>query len=315
MENLIADSKLLTHIKETDGEDSAKEFLDYLIPNTFLLLKLYNKDYDFKANDLLVLLEQLNMLECSKIDEIIILLHFFDRKEIKNENINGDIIYHYLNLKIKESSPDKEYNLFDTLIYNDMLDLLQWIYHINWINEEMVFEKAIEYDSIKIFDWLLPKMNLSWDNILIKSIKYDSLNIFKNAVEIVKPSASNFIEYLSGNKAHKILCVLFRNSDKTKEDILIIYERLAINTGNLELLKIIYNEFNFVDLDFFEISFHKMVKFEIDIFEWFISTTKPNIVKINLYMDECIFHGYFEFCKSLFEYKDRTFGKTTPFIN
>lgn len=317
MEKLISDSKVLTKINDDlDSGDSVKEFLDSLVSNTFLLMKLYSGDYDFKLHELLTLVNQLNMLECSKLDEILVLIHFFDREKIKKkENISGDITFCYLKIKIKETSSNEEFNLFDTLISNDMVDLLKWIYNINWINEEEVFEKAIEYDSTEIYKWLVPQMNLSNDVIITKCINNDSINIFKILVpiEIVGKTLKEFYKIILENRSHKILIYLFRSIDKTQENIFKIFNFLAIKTGNLELMKILYNEFNVIDTDLFYHCFFKIVEFEIDIFEWFINISIPSLEDLNKYMDRCMRSGYFEFSRSLFEYKNKIFGEDVEF--
>ena len=102
--SLIQDSKLLNSLEDTEN-------LETIIPFELNLIdRLYSNDYNFNNKELIILSEQLNYLDCNKLDDILIF--------IKDRNIDVNLLNENLQLKIKEIKLDN--NLFN--IFLQVLD-------------------------------------------------------------------------------------------------------------------------------------------------------------------------------------------------
>src|SRR5438105_4160249 len=109
--NLISDCGLLNSLENND---------DFSLPfKQDLIEKLYSDDYSFNDEEFLILAEQLNYLDCNRLDEILI---FIKIKGICPNSLNEDLQNRIENIKIYE-------NTFNTFIKENKLKVVKWLYH------------------------------------------------------------------------------------------------------------------------------------------------------------------------------------------
>src|SRR5438445_13826846 len=103
------DCKLLSSLEDT--EDLSLPFkLD-------LIERLYSNDYGFNDEELLTLAEQLNYLDCNKLDDILI---FIKHRKIKISSLNSDLQLRIEQIKLENS-------IFTTFVVKNKIEIIKWL--------------------------------------------------------------------------------------------------------------------------------------------------------------------------------------------
>src|SRR5438132_7051085 len=113
MELIIPDCEMLKEL-----EDKENIILPFKLD---LIERLYSDDYSFSDEEFLILADQLNYLDCNRLEDIILIIKY---KNICLFSLNND-----LQNRIKSIHPYD--NIFHIFAKKNKLAIIKWLYHIS----------------------------------------------------------------------------------------------------------------------------------------------------------------------------------------